>query len=542
MINYFISLFHYKPIQLLTRFKLILFSRSKINFSENKNFLYLKSNILLKFLEDSLDNNYVNNTIKKLKDGNILFLGHFTAKIDSFFDNKIFINGDNLQKYELSYLNFLTSLLFSKDKKLLESIFDKLDKIYFEAKNLNVSHPFWYPYAVSCRLINVFIFIKIGESYDISKKKVDNIYQYMYWDYLYLKKNIEFDSDGNHLLKNYIALSIGSLVFEKNKFNYYYQQLIDTLHYQIIPDSGMHYEKSIDYHNSILYDLYILYTITKNNNIDNEHLERFISDMSHFSMLFHRKEKILINDTFENYHFNEKKFLDALSSIKNEIVPTDTFPFAIFNTENNMEMILYYSDIHPRYCPAHLHDAISTYELWIDKKKFITDSGNLDYNNTNKRIYYRSSHAHNISTSLDTSQSVIIKPFRFGKRSKIISVDSRKDLLEISFAEVKNLFQYNQIKRKILKNNDSIVVQDQTLQQNSKSYIHLNSKVQILEKYSNMYILEKEGKKLFLRINSPIIESSIVTTHFSDKFYKESTKKTIVLVFDNELEYSYTYE
>ena len=364
----------------------------------------------------------------------------------------------------------------------------------------------------------------------------------MYWDYLYLKKNIEFDSDGNHLLKNYIALSIGSLVFEKNKFNYYYQQLIDTLHYQIIPDSGMHYEKSIDYHNSILYDLYILYTITKNNNIDNEHLERFISDMSHFSMLFHRKEKILINDTFENYHFNEKKFLDALSSIKNEIVPTDTFPFAIFNTENNMEMILYYSDIHPRYCPAHLHDAISTYELWIDKKKFITDSGNLDYNNTNKRIYYRSSHAHNISTSLDTSQSVIIKPFRFGKRSKIISVDSRKDLLEISFAEVKNLFQYNQIKRKILKNNDSIVVQDQTLQQNSKSYIHLNSKVQILEKYSNMYILEKEGKKLFLRINSPIIESSIVTTHFSDKFYKESTKKTIVLVFDNELEYSYTYE
>ena len=579
MINHLISILHYKPIQLFTRLKLLFFSRSKVDFYTKKINFHIQTKGILHFLINSLDDYHALETIDKLRDGKIPFLGHLSANIDSFFKNKFFFENDNLKKYELSYFHFITSLIHCEDKDFLESILDKIDIIYSEAKKLDASHPFWYPYAVSSRIINIFILTQISDSQNLSKNRIDNIYQYLYWDYKYLQNNIEFDSDGNHLLKNYIALSICSHIFDRKLlFDDYYGKLINALDYQIIDKSGMHYEKSLDYHNSILYDLYILYLVIGNEIKPQEKgadkdLKKFISKMFHFSSLFYKKEKILINDSFVNYHFSEECFLRYLQSYKdhknleslesgstfksythqNHHNPQSTFPFEILKTDNNIEMILYNSDINPIYCPAHLHDAISTYELWINGKKFITDSGNFDYNDSRKRMYYRSSHAHNISTSLDNSQSILIKPFRFGKTAKINSFNRTNKSINISFLEVRNLFKYNKIKREVVKENQSITVKDTTSKLNSKSYIHLHPTVKILyppavpHRKSNpypfistkKYILSKDGVKLTLVVNSPITKSSILKTNFSDKFYKESFKQTIILEFDNHLEYSY---
>ena len=81
-----------------------------------------------------------------------------------------------------------------------------------------------------------------------------------------------------------------------------------------------------------------------------------------------------------------------------------------------------------------------------------------------------------------------------------------------------------------------------TLSYNSKSYIHLDPQVKILENKSNSYILEKNGKKLYLNITSPIKNINLINTGYSDSFYNETTKQTIEVVFDNKLEYKYTYE
>jgi hypothetical protein len=207
-----------------------------------------------------------------------------------------------------------------------------------------------------------------------------------------------------------------------------------------------------------------------------------------------------------------------------------------------MEMLLYRSDINPKYCPAHLHDAISTYELWVNQIKFITDSGNFSYNTDTKRHYYRSSYAHNISTTLNGSQSALVKSFRYGKRAKIISFNQTHNSFEIIYFEVINYFSSQKIKRKVYQNNRTITVNDTTSSYNSKSYIHLDPNVKILENKSNSYILEKNGKKLYLNITSPIKNINLINTGYSDSFYNEKTKQTIEVIFDNNLEYTYTYD
>lgn len=547
MINHLISLFNYKPYQLFTRLKILFFSRNKISFLDIDYSKIQELNVkdVLNFLNNSSDKNHDKFVIEKLIKSKIVYLGYFLGDFDNFFKNKTFFDSDNLKQYELSYFHFINSLTDLDDIKVLESVLDKISKIYYESKEISFSHGFWYPYSVSCRMINIFILINKSLSSNISDKKINELYKFLYWDYTYLKRNLEFDSDGNHLLKNYISLSIGSFLFEKDEFDNYYKKLIHSLDIQIIPDSGMHYEKTLDYHNSILFDLAVLDIFIRHNKYDNKKynsLKPYISKMTTFALNFLKKDKVLINDSFKNFHFNESYFLKTLSSIYKTTTLKNTFPFVVLKTENFMEMLLYRSDINPKYCPAHLHDAISTYELWVNQIKFITDSGNFSYNTDTKRHYYRSSYAHNISTTLNRSQSALVKSFRYGKRAKILSFNQTHNSFEIIYFEVINYFSFQKIKRKVYQNNRTITVNDTTSSYNSKSYIHLDPNVKILENKTNSYILEKNGKKLYLNITSPIKNTNLINTGYSDSFYNEKTKQTIEVIFDNNLEYTYTYD
>ena len=546
MVNYLISLYNYKTHQLFTRLKILLFSRNKISFADLDYSKVQKLNVtdILNFLNNSSDKNHDKYVIDELVKGKIVYLGYFLGDLDNFFKNNTFFQSDNLKQYELSYFNFINSLTGLDDSNVLNFVLNKISKIYYESKEIGFSHGFWYPYSVSCRIINMFILLNKIISSDISDKKINEIYKFLFWDYTYLKKNIEFDSDGNHLLKNYISLSVGSFLFERHKFDYYYSKLIKTLDIQIL-SSGMHYEKTLDYHNSLLFDLTILDICLSSNKCDKNKYKTlgvYISKMTSFSLNFLKNDKVLINDSFKNFHFNDEYFLKTLTSIYNITSIKNTYPFHTLKGETAIEMLVYSSDITPKHCPAHLHDAISTYELWFEEVKFITDSGNYSYNTDVNRSFYRSSFAHNITTTLNGSQSVLLKSFRYGKKAKILSFNQQEDLFKISYLEVKNFFSFQKIKRSIVKESSSITIKDITLKNQSKSYIHLDPGVRIIENKSNYYILEKNNKKLYLSILSPINKVNLIYTGYSDSFYNERNKQTIEIFFDNKLEYKFSHE
>lgn len=539
MVNFIISFFHYKPIQLLTRIKLLVFGRKKINFASNIHFNKLTSKTVMNTVIQSKDNNYSLNSLKELENDSIIYLNNFNASSINFFENDIFDQNDSLKKYELCYLNCFSDIVLCDDKVLLDKILKTLNKIYSDSHSIKFNHPFWYPYSVSSRMINIsIVLLSLESSNKLSSNDISILYSNLFNDYSYLKRNIEFDSDGNHLLKNYISLCIGSIFFQTNKTLTYYDKLNQLLSNQILT-SGFHYEKSFDYHNSLLYDLSILNDLLGDNRFDNSKLSEYLIKMISFSSRLKRNEKILFNDTFINYHFDDNNMITYLSSKYTLNDETSIYPFKSLRV-SNFEILTYLSDINPIHCPAHLHDAIGTYELWFNSQKFITDSGNYDYNNSKNRLYFRSSNAHNVSTISNNGQSALYKPFRFGRIAKLNELIDQDDSIEICFSEIEGIFYSNQINRKIRSFNGLIEVEDTTNKNNSFSYIHIHPDVNIVRISSQKYILSKNKNVIVLQIaNSTLIDSYIDSTPFSDEFYSIQNKKTINLKFNNQLRYTY---
>jgi hypothetical protein len=538
LINFLISIFHYKPIQLLTRLKLIFFGRRSIDFKSEVDFNKVQTKKFLATALHSKKKDSALNTIKALEENTIIYLNQFHASSDNFFENKVFSKNDSLKKYELSYLNCFSDLIFCENTEFFKSQIIKINRIYSDSQKIKFKHPFWYPYAVSSRLINISILVSHFKSSNLVSKESLKICNNLFYDYSYLKKNIEFDSDGNHLLKNYVALCIASIFFEECETSYFYKMLIKNLNVQIL-ESGFHYEKSFDYHNSLLYDLSLLNALLEENKFNNKELTQLLEKMISFSIKLNRKNKILFNDSFKNYHFNFNAMIDYLSLKYKEFDSSSLYPFKSFGIDN-FELLAYLSDISPSHCPAHLHDSIGTYELWFNNEKFITDSGNYDYNDSQTRLYFRSTKAHNLSTASENGQSIIYKPFRFGRKVKLNNITNFDNGLKLSYSEVNGIFSQNQLSRTFEIIDEYIQIHDITSKDNSYSFIHINPNINIDRVSNSKYILSKDDNFIIIQIDSSsLLDSYISKTPFSDEFYCLKEKNTINIKFNNQLRYSY---
>ena len=120
------------------------------------------------------------------------------------------------------------------EKQKAKIIIKTLNKIYSDSHSQKFNHSFWYPYSVSSRMINISIVILSLESSNQVSDDISILYSNLFNDYTYLKRNIEFDSDGNHLLKNYISLCIGSIFFQSDQTLTYYHKLNQLLSNQIL--------------------------------------------------------------------------------------------------------------------------------------------------------------------------------------------------------------------------------------------------------------------------------------------------------------------
>jgi hypothetical protein len=538
LLNFLISIISYKPFQLYSRLRIILFGRKKIKFQFHNEFNILKNTKLLETAKNCKNSDYAIKSNNLLFKDRILFLGELEANTNDFFNNSFFKEEDNLKKYELSYLNCFSNLIFCNDQVLLTQQINSLNTIYDDSHKMSFNHSFWYPYSVSSRIINVSILIahlqKIKFSEDMIKPILNNLNN----DYQYLKRNIEFDSDGNHLLKNYISLLIGSIFFEESKTSSFYRNLLNTLKIQLL-DSGMHYEKSFDYHNSLFYDLSLTFSLLEESMIDTKVLKNYLEKMFSFSKKLLRNEKILFNDSFKNFHFDTKMMIDYLSNKFTYNDNIDIFPPLKSFKLDDIELIAYVSDVNPKYCPAHLHDSIGTYEMWFKNLKFITDSGNYDYNNNKNRLYYRSTFAHNLSTCSLNGQSTIFKPFRYGLTAKLEYVKDLKNKFEIAFSEIDGIFSRNKILRRFNINENSISIEDCTNRKNSLSFIHLSPDVEIKKLTKYKYLLLKNDLIINLDIDKSINDSFIIETPYANQFFKQKFKQTIKIKFNNSLRYSY---
>ena len=374
------------------------------------------------------------------KPGNTLQLASFIVKPTSFSGKNTFtfLNLDAdfagwedkrqgaLWLYNLNYMDFLLqkNITFEEASYWINSFIEVLP----------LNRPGMEPYPTALRGIN---WIKCISRYRelIPAQELQKWDSSLYSQYLCLYGNLEYHLLGNHLLENAYSLLWGGLYFQEGKF---YEKavwlLTQELNEQILPD-GAHYELSPMYHEILLDRLLDCINALKYN-------ERFEGQEYVISFL---EEKARLMLSWLNAIIYKDGTIPLLNDSAYGIAPTSKELFAYAKrldlqwsvhklkesgyrkfVSGPFEMVLDVGNIGPDYIPGHAHADTFNYELRIDGRPFVVDSGISTYEKNERRQYERETRAHNTVLVNGKSSSEVWGGFRVAQRAKITGLKEDK--------------------------------------------------------------------------------------------------------------------
>lgn len=522
---------YYRPINRIKR-KLYNTSFIKVNVpkgiivSEDKNFL---------ILDLDFNTNYLNRfNIKEILKDCFTFL-NATNKLElsNAWNNN---NIQHLWRYNLHYFEYLYKLAYLYLKNDNENIYS--DKAKYLIKNWIDNNQIasgdgWHPYTVSLRLTNwitIYPIFKEEFSKDIgfNKELIDSIYL----QYSYLQKNLEKDVLGNHYFENIKAVIIASIFFNEEKVkNKYRKELLRQLDEQILKD-GMHFELSPLYHKIILEGLIKITYWLRDENIYKQliiYIQKMINVAYSFEENFGKTPAF--NDSADSVGKDYRTLINTCEkyfNLKPEFNGNlEDSGFYIVSNQS-IKLIFDVGEICPRYIPAHGHCDALSFELSIDNKPVIVNSGTYKYENGEWRNYFRSTKSHNTVMINGFEQSQFWSSFRVATRIKNVKRRKFEHNGMQFYAGSYISFNGHEHKRVIGFINQKLIIVLDYINQglNARSYLHFIPEAQLNIKNSEVdVILESDRMKIF-----SIGTSNIVLEHgwYSKQFnIKEKNKKLI---------------
>ena len=265
------------------------------------------------------------------------------------------------------------------------------------------------PYPIALRSINwVKFFCRFPES--ATKFRLDSLYSQI----KLLEKKLEYHLLGNHLLEDAYALYICASYFNDERLLTKTRKLLlSQLKEQVLPD-GAHYEQSPMYH-CILLDR-LLDCININSFPE---LEKYATRMlGHLDSVKWGVGSIpLLNDSANGIAPTTSQlfYYAKRLGLKWNMIPMKECGYRKMMA-GNMEAIMDVGTITATYQPGHTHADSLNYELRIDGKPFVVDTGISTYNKTRRRQLERSTMAHNTVSVNEANSSEVWGGFRVGKR------------------------------------------------------------------------------------------------------------------------------
>ncbi len=376
-----------------------------------------------------------------------------------------------LWTYNLNYFDFLND--DEIDKKigysLIIDFIDHTDSIKdgFEA------------YPTSLRIINWIKFINKNKIFE------GKINRALYEQVEFLKKNLEYHLLGNHLLENGFGLLFGAYYFQSSNLYNKAKRLINKqLNEQILRD-GFHFEKSAMYHKIVLFRILECLNLIENNNhfqdkIFSMHLRKTASKMLNClqTISFSNQNIPHVNDSTDSIApensviFNYAKLLGLPSAMKIKLGESGYRKYEL----RNAELFLDVGNIGPDYQPGHAHSDTFSFELYLNEKPVIIDSGTSTYENNNIRKYERSTKAHNTVRVGNYEQSEVWHAFRVARRAKVNLLSENKNHILAQHNGYKRIGATH-VRSVFIKENE-IIINDKVLQLNKKhslqAYLHFH--------------------------------------------------------------------
>ena len=284
------------------------------------------------------------------------------------------------------------------------------------------------PYPTALRIIN---WIKFFNRYPktATPHRLDSLYSQV----MLLNKKLEYHILANHLLEDAFALYIASSFFEDPNLKKKSKKLLySQLKEQILRD-GSHYEQSPMYH-CIMLDR-LLDAINISGEADSLLINTAQRMTGHLkAIMWHDDTLPLFNDSATGIAPLPSEILEYANKlgITSDVIELKECGFRRM-TDGQLDVIIDAGNITASYQPGHTHADTFTYELRINGKPFIVDTGITTYDKNKRRQYERSTIAHNTVTPLDNSNSSEVwGGFRVGKRARIIiSEDKPQSLIAV---------------------------------------------------------------------------------------------------------------
>ncbi|BCA53553.1 hypothetical protein W02_06930 [Nitrospira sp. KM1] len=296
----------------------------------------------------------------------------------------------------------------------------------------------WEPYTASLRIVNWIKFFN-GDQVAVPPEWNKSLYHQALW----LERNIEYHILANHYLKNGVALFFAGMYFQGDDADRWIETglkiLREELEEQFLSDGG-HYERSPMYHCICVMDyLDVL-------NVMGSSVGKRFREFDHFRTRMNRSLDFLHDiclpdgmiplfndsaigiapapDEIFRYAAQIIGYKRPQSNLARVAIEKPQSGYFALRNRNDM-MVIDCGDIGPTYQPGHAHCDTLSYELAIDGRRVIVDSGIYDYQPSPQRRYARSTRAHNTVEIDGQEQSEMWGVFRVAQRARALHAYAR---------------------------------------------------------------------------------------------------------------------
>lgn len=300
----------------------------------------------------------------------------------------------------------------------------------------------WEPYCLSIRIVNWCRWVWSGNLLN------EAAVQSLALQTRALTKQIEFHLLGNHLFANAKALIFAGLFFEGSEADRWLEiglsLLRSELVEQILPDGG-HFERSPMYHAVIAND--VLDLIEADRLIRGRIPPGTISDLRHAGSAMLVWAAAMNHDDGGFAFFNDAAFgvapsladLQRMALMLNLDQPPKSPPLLHLQATGYIRaecgsalLLVDAGEVGPDYLPAHAHADTLSFELSLNGRRLLVNTGTSEYVGM-RRLYERGSASHNTVSVDGADSSEVWSSFRVARRARPLGVAAamRNGLIEI---------------------------------------------------------------------------------------------------------------
>ena len=332
-----------------------------------------------------------------------------------------------LWRYNLHYFDYLldeTRSMHARDHLIEDWI----------ANNPPGTIDAWEPYTVSLRIVNwIDYFLRSQDTRPLKEDWVSSLYVQAAW----LERHIEYHILANHYLKNAVALVFAGAFFAGTQADAWLDRglaiLSEEVPEQILSDGG-HFERSPMYHCIVAQDVLDVVNILTSSGLDGRlaglagikeqaaHALAFLRDILHpdgdIPLFNDAALGIAVHPASLRKYGHEVLKAEAVSA-DDEHTLIDKPDSGYYGYRTDRDFILIdCGPVGPDYQPGHAHCDTLSFELSLDGRRVIVDTGVSGYDDDGLRPYVRSTAAHNTVRINDIDQSELWGTFRVGRRAR----------------------------------------------------------------------------------------------------------------------------